>query len=156
MANATKNSNGNTAIEKRQDKPETVNVPQRVEQAGQAEQAEQEPRAPQAYYTPLVDVLENNEAFVFQADLPGVRAQDLDVRFENGVLTIEGRVAPRQPQGRSYLWREYGVGHFYRSFHLETPVNADGIKAQLRNGVLELWVPKAESARSRRIDIKTA
>ena len=152
MASATKNTsaNTNTAIEKRQNKAETVNVPQRAEQAEQAQQA------PQAYYTPLVDVIENSETFVFQADLPGVKAEDLDVSFENGVLMIEGRVAARQPQGRSYLWREYGVGHFYRSFHLETPVNADGIKAQLRNGVLELWVPKAESARSRKIEIKTA
>jgi HSP20 family protein len=143
----------NTAIEKRAKEKQgtemqTVNVPDRAEQ--------QQPAPAEAYYTPLVDVIENADAFVFQADLPGVKAEDLDVSFENGALTIEGRVQPRQPQGRSYLWREYGVGHFYRSFNIETPVNADGIKAQLRNGVLELYVPKAEAAKSRKIAISAS
>ena len=141
----TNKQNTDTAMEKRQNHQESVNVPARAEAA-----------EAQTYYTPLVDVIENADAFVFQADLPGVKAEDLDVSFENGTLTIEGRVQPRQPQGRSYLWREYGVGHFYRSFNIETPVNADGIKAQLRNGVLELYVPKAEAAKSRKIAISAS
>jgi len=139
MANT---NTANTAMEKRQENS-SVNVPDRVEQ-------------PQAYYTPLVDIIENNEAFVFQADLPGVAAGDVDVSFENGTLTIEGKVTPRQPAGQHYVWREYGVGHFYRSFNIETPVNADGIKAELKNGVLELYVPKAETAKTRKIQIKTS
>jgi HSP20 family molecular chaperone IbpA len=129
----------NTAIERRENK---VNVPERVNQA--------------TYFTPLVDIVETAEGYVFQADLPGVKAGDVDVSFENGVLTIEGRVQPRQPAEQSYIWQEYGVGHFYRQFTLNTPVNPDGIRAELRSGVLELHVPKAESAKTRRIEIKTA
>jgi HSP20 family protein len=77
----------------------------------------------------------------------------VDVSFDKGMLTIEARVGPRQ-QGRSYIWQEYGVGGYHRSFTLETPVDADGIKAQLKNGVLELHVPKAQHARPRKIEIQ--
>ena len=145
-----KTTTQNTAIEKRPDNSATVNVPDR------ARSAEPQAQAPQTWYTPLVDVLETAEAFVFQADLPGVKGGDVDVTFENGTLTIEGRVQPRQRAGQSYVWREYGVGHFYRSFNIETPVNADGIKAELKSGVLELYVPKAETAKAKKIEIRSA
>ena len=132
------NANAETAIEKRQ-QAGTVNVPERIEQT--------------AYYTPLVDVIENDDAFVFQADLPGVKAGDVDVTYENDVLTIQAKVSPRQPAGRRYVWREYGVGHFYRSFTVDRPVNVDGIRAEMKNGVLELYVPKAESSKPRKIKV---
>jgi len=129
----------NTAIEKREN---TTNIPERTEQT--------------TYFTPLADIVETGEEFIFQADLPGVKAGDVDVSYENGVLTIEGKVQPRQPAGQGYVWREYGVGHFYRQFSLGTPINLDGIRAELKSGVLELHVPKAESAKTRKIEIKTA
>jgi len=134
----------NQAIEKRETNQGSVNVPERIE------------RQPSTYYTPLVDVIEDNNGFLFQADLPGVTAGDVDVSYENGVLTIQAKVNPRQPQDHDYVWREYGVGHFYRQFTLNTPVNADGIRAELKNGVLELHVPKAETAKRRKIEIKAA
>ena len=105
---------------------------------------------------PLVDVIENNDAFVFQADLPGVAAADIDVSYENGMLTLSAHANPRQPQGQRYVWREYGVGHYYRQFTISTPVDPDGIKAEYRNGVLEVSVPKAAAARTRKIPIKSA
>jgi HSP20 family protein len=127
-----------TAIQKQEN---MTNTPERIEQA--------------TYFAPLVDIIENNDAFLFQADLPGVKAGDVDVNYENGVLTIEGKVQPRQSGGQGYVWQEYGVGHFYRQFSLNTPVDPDGIKAELKNGVLELYVPKAESAKTRKIEIKS-
>ena len=143
----------NTAMQKRQSKQQEsenqniVNVPDRSMQAAQ----------PATYYTPLVDIVETGEAFIFQADLPGVRSEDLDIQFANGTLTIDGRVQPRGgPQGGSYLWREYGVGHFHRSFSLSAPIDVEGIKAELANGELTLTVPKAASARSRKIEIQTS
>jgi HSP20 family protein len=128
----------NSAIEKR----ERVNVPERIEQA--------------VYYTPLVDILETNEAFVFRADLPGVKPGDIDISFENGVLTIEGKAQPRQRQDQQFTWQEYGIGTFYRQFTLNTPIEVDRIQAELRNGELKLTAPKAESARSRKIQIKSS
>ena len=135
-------TNTNTAMEKRENAAGAGGLPERVEQA--------------VYYTPLVDIAETADAFLFQADLPGVAAGDVDIRFENGVLTLDAKVQPRQPQGHRYVWREYGVGHFYRQFTINTPVHVDGIRAELKNGVLSLYVPKAESARTRKIQIKSA
>lgn len=132
----------NTAIEKREKNQNEVNVPERID-AG-------------TFFTPLVDIIENSDAFMFHADLPGVKAGDVDVSYENGVLTITGKAHPRQPDGQAYMWREYGVGHFYRQFTLNTPIDPEGIKAELKNGVLELYVPKAESAKTRKIEIKTS
>lgn len=128
-----------TAIQKSEN---TEDAPERVEQ--------------QTYYTPLVDIIETDDAFMFKADLPGVRAEDVDISYENGVLTLLAKAQPRQPQGTRYLWQEYGVGPFYRQFILSTPVNPDGIQAELRNGELTLTVPKAESAKTHKIQIKTA
>jgi HSP20 family protein len=133
----------NTAIEKREnnnDKALNVNA-QRAEQA--------------TYFTPLVDVVETGDEFTFWADLPGVKAGDVDVSYENGTLTLQGKVYPRQPAAQSYLWHEYDVGHYYRQFSLGPAINPDGIRAELKNGVLELHVPKAESAKTRKIEIKT-
>ena len=137
MSKSSKNID-NTAIEKRENQ-NTVNVPERIEQA--------------TYYTPLIDIAETAEGYMFLADLPGVKPGDLDVTYDNGALTIEGKVTPRQPAGQQYVWREYGVGHFYRSFHLSTDVNINGIRAELKNGQLSLFVPKAEHAKSRKIQI---
>jgi len=130
----------NTSIEKRQNET-IVNVPERLDQT---------------FYTPLVDIIETSDEFIFHADLPGVKPGDVDVSFENGTLTIEGKVQPRQPQGPSYIWNEYGVGHYYRSFSLNTPVDMNAIRAELKNGELTLHVPKAESAKTRKIQIKTS
>ena len=106
------------------------------------------------WYTPLVDVIETAEGFIFQADVPGVRAGDVDVSYQEGVLSIEGKVYPRQPQDHNYLWREYGTGHFYCQFTLDTPIDPDKIRVELKDGVLELHVPKPESARPRKIAVK--
>ena len=130
----------NSAIQKREN--QQMSVPERIDQT--------------AIFTPLVDIIEANDEFIFQADLPGVKAGDVDLSYENGALTISGRVQPRQSEETNYVWQEYGVGNFHRQFTLSTPVNADAIKAELKNGVLELHVPKAESVKTRKIEIKTA
>jgi HSP20 family molecular chaperone IbpA len=128
-----------TAIQKHEN---NVNVPERIEQG--------------TFYTPLVDIIENDEGFIFAADLPGVMPGDVDISYDNGVLTIDAKVQPRQTHNQSYLWQEYGVGHFHRQFTLNTPIDVNAIKAELKNGELTLTVPKAESARTRKIQIKGA
>src|SRR5688572_25147665 len=142
----------NAAIEKRklnQNDANAISAAQRVDQT--------------TYYTPLVDIAENNDAFLFQADLPGVKSGDVDISYHNGTLTIEGKVHPRHPEGDAeadgepqYIWREYGVGHFYRQFTIDAPIDVDGIRAELKNGELSLYVPKAESAKTRKIQIKAS
>jgi len=106
-------------------------------------------------YTPLVDIVETNDGYTFYADLPGVKAGDLDITYEDDALAIEAMVVPRQPADQQYLVQEYGVGSFSRSFRIATPVEPDGIRAELKNGELSLFVPKAESAKVRKIEINT-
>lgn len=130
----------NTAIQKRENT--AARAPERTEQA--------------VYYTPLVDIVETAEAFLFEADLPGVKAGDVDVNFANGMLTIDAKAHPRQKPDQAYAWQEYGVGHFHRTFTINTPIDPNAIKAELKNGVLKLYVPKAESAKTRKIQIQTS
>jgi HSP20 family protein len=93
---------------------------------------------------------------LFHADVPGVKSGDIDVSFEDGVLTIEGKVQSRHSQVPNYIRQEYGVGNFYRQFTLTTPINVDQTHAEMTNGELRLTVPKAESAKTRKIQIKTS
>jgi HSP20 family protein len=105
------------------------------------------------HYRPRVDICETPEAFVFQADLPGVKAEDVEIDCDDGEISIRGKVRPRQPETQQYVDREYGVGNFYRAFTIDAPIKADAIKAELKNGVLTLTVPMADSAKTRKIPV---
>jgi HSP20 family protein len=103
-------------------------------------------------YTPLVDVLEQPEGLVLYVDLPGVKSEDVDVRFENRELQIRGKVTPPATKPR-YLLNEYGVGDFYRAFSITDDVDAQKISADLKDGVLTVHLPKAEALKQRRITV---
>ncbi len=104
------------------------------------------------YITPPVDIYETNEGLVVLADLPGVAKDNLDVRVDNNVLTIQAHsshVAPGEP-----LHREYQLIHFFRQFELSDKVNQAQISAELKHGVLTLQLPKAEEAKARQIEVQ--
>jgi HSP20 family protein len=102
---------------------------------------------------PRVDVLETEQELMLLADLPGVRPTEVDVRFENGELTIHGRRASSFPNKKRVLW-EYEPVHYHRTFRLSEDVAADRIDAVLKNGVLTVHLPKAEAAKPHRIAVK--
>ena len=77
----------------------------------------------------------------------------MDVRFENGELTIHGRRMASHPGKKRALW-EYEPTHYHRAFRLSEDVAADQIEAELKNGVLTVKLPKAEAAKPRRIAVK--
>lgn len=104
-------------------------------------------------YTPRFDIYELEDELLLVGDLPGVTVEELDIRYENRELSIYGRVAPREPRARS-LHREYGVGDFYRAFTIAENLEADKIRAELRQGVLTLHLPKSEAVKPRRIEVK--
>lgn len=103
-------------------------------------------------YRPDVDILEDAEGLTILADMPGVAAADIDVKFENGELTILAPVQPRRGDARM-IWREYGVGDYVRTFRVSEIIDAERISAEYRNGVLTLRLPKVEAARPRRIAV---
>lgn len=106
------------------------------------------------YYQPNVDIVEDEHGFRILADIPGVKPGDVTINFQNGALTITGKVAPRQPEKTRYLFREYGVADYYRHFDVGESVDVDKITASYSDGVLTVTLPKAESAKPRKISVE--
>ena len=108
-----------------------------------------------AVFAPAVDVQETPEEFVFHVDLPGVQQKDVKVSLMGDTLTIRGeRKAEQATQNGSHHRLERVYGTFERSFTLGAPVRNDKVKAQVKDGVLEVRVPKAEEARPREIEVQ--
>ena len=104
-------------------------------------------------FTPRFDIWEDEDELVLYGDLPGVDAKNLDIRFEDRQLSIHGRVEPRQ-NGVEYLYAEYGVGDFFRTFAIGEAIDATKISAELKNGVLTVHLPKTEAVKPKRIEVR--
>jgi len=104
-------------------------------------------------YSPRFDIWENDDEMILYGDLPGVMPEDLDVRFENPVLTIHGKVSPRHNDIK-FLHGEYGIGDFHRTFTVSEAMATERISAELKNGVLTVHLPKSEKVKPRRIEVK--
>jgi HSP20 family protein len=108
-----------------------------------------------AAFSPAVDIEETPEEFVLRADLPGIPQKDVKVILMGDTLTIRGERRQEHSTKEGSLHRlERVSGAFERSFILGAPVRSDGVKAQVRDGVLEVHVPKAEEARMRQIEVQ--
>jgi HSP20 family protein len=105
-------------------------------------------------FQPRIDLWETTTAWNVVAELPGVRAEDLDITAKEGTLTLSAKVQDRTFEGASVRRHEYGVGDFERTFHLGEDVNADEADATLKDGVLTLRLPKHESALPKKVQIK--
>ena len=105
-----------------------------------------------ATLTPRVDILETDDEMLLYVDLPGVASENVDIRFENGELTLNGR-RTAQYNGRPWLW-EFEAGSFHRVFRVTENVAGDKIHAEMKDGVLTIHLPKVEAAKPRRIAIK--
>ena len=104
-------------------------------------------------YEPRFDIWEGGDEVVLYGDMPGVVSENLDIQYENGQLSIRGDVAPRYHAEMTA--QEYGVGNYYRSFAVGKAIDADGISAELVNGVLTLRLPKSDRAKPRKIEVKS-
>jgi HSP20 family protein len=104
-----------------------------------------------------VDLSENAEGYRLQASLPGVHPDDLSIDFAEDVLTIKAQSRVEQEQeGTRYHLRERAPMAYERSFRFPTGINAEGIEASYEHGVLTLYLPRAESAKPRRINVQTS
>ena len=108
-------------------------------------------------WAPPVDIFEKQDQLVIRAEVPGIKKEDMDVRIENGVLTLHGERKHEADvaEGNAHLM-ERSYGSFTRSFSLPTTVDAAKIVATYKDGVLEVVVPKAEAAKSKRVQIQAA
>jgi HSP20 family protein len=108
-----------------------------------------------ADWAPSVDIDEQDDKYVIKADLPGVEKKDIDVKLENGMLSIRGEKRTETESGNGKRHRtERFHGTFARSFTLPDSVDVDNVDASYKDGVLTLAIPKKEQAKPKSIDIK--
>lgn len=105
-------------------------------------------------WVPAVDIREEENRFVLTADVPGVSRENIDITLEDGVLTIRGeRSARQESEAEGYRRRERVQGAFQRHFTLPDTVNAEQINATVKDGVLEIAIPKLEKPRPKKITV---
>ena len=104
---------------------------------------------------PAMDVKECTDEFIVKTELPGVNKEDIQVTLENGVLTIAGetRGEKQEKDGERILRQERRSGKYVRSLRLGTQINEKAIKANYKDGVLELVLPKAEEVKPKKITV---
>ena len=106
-------------------------------------------------WVPPVDIKETENELIFKADVPDVEMKDIDVRMENGTLTIRGErkfEAAKEDGGWHRVERSYGT--FERMFSVPETVNAEAVKADYKNGTLTITLPKKEVAKPRQIKVE--
>ena len=113
----------------------------------------QESTIPARVFVPATDIFETDHALTVVMEMPGVDKDNVEVNVENDVLTINGKIDFSKYDGLQPLYTEYNIGNYSRSFELSSKIEQEGIKAELKDGVMSLVLPKAEKAKPRRISI---
>ena len=117
-------------------------------------QKKDEPTIPARTFVPTTDIYETDQALTLVMEMPGVEKSSVDIGVENDVLTIAGRVDFSKYEKLQPVYTEYNVGHYRRSFSLSpSRIDQDKIRAEMKDGLLTLTLPKAEGAKPRRIAI---
>ena len=110
-----------------------------------------------ADWMPTVDISETEGEYLIKAELPEVRKEDVKVTVENGVLTLQGeRRQEKEEKGKKFHRVERSYGSFIRSFSLPESVDESAVKAEYKDGVLNLHLPKSEKVKPKAIDVKVA
>ncbi len=117
---------------------------------------ETEPTRDRKIYIPPVDIIENADAILLIADMPGVDEKNVDIILEKGVLTISGVIEPDEHAGYRITYAEYDIGDYQRSFSISDEIDNDKIRATVKDGVLRLTLPKAEPAKPKKIAVTAA
>ena len=110
-----------------------------------------------ADWTPSVDISETAEEYQIKAEIPDVKKEDVKVTLEDGVLTIQGqRKQQKEEEGTKYHRIERSYGSFVRTFSLPDVIEAEKVRAEFKDGVLNLHLPKSEKAKPKAIEVKVA
>lgn len=108
-------------------------------------------------WAPVLDLAEQDDSFLIEVDLPGVRPDDVEVTLDQNLLTVRGERRTSSILTKENVRRsERRYGSFLRTISLPSHVDADGIQADFEDGVLHITVPKAEQAKPRKIKVGTA
>ena len=110
-----------------------------------------------ADWTPSVDISETEGEYQIKAEIPDVKKDDVKITLEDGVLTIQGqRKQEKEERGTKYHRIERSYGSFARTFSLPDVIEVEKVKAEFKDGVLHLHLPKSEKAKSKTIEVKVA
>jgi len=123
-------------------------------QAKQELTTPEEQTVPARYYVPATDIYETEDALTLVMEMPGVEKDNIDIKLENDVLQIEGRIDLSAYAELDPLYTEYNIGHYARKFSLSSKFDQEKISAEMGDGVLTLRLPKAEETKPRRIEIQ--
>lgn len=130
--------------------PEALQAKGKREMKATAEQTKPGPT-----FNPAVDIFETDREITLLADMPGVKAKDLNIDLHENVLTLTGEVEPPERTEEVDVLREYQIGTYYRQFTLSEVIDQSKIDAELKDGALRLTMPKVEAAAPRKITVKT-
>jgi HSP20 family protein len=111
---------------------------------------------PGLVFTPAVDIFETDKEITLLADMPGVKAGDLNIDLHENVLTLDGSVTSPEGADEVDVLMEYRTGKYYRQFTLSQVIDQAKIDAELKDGVLRLRLPKVEAATPRKIAVKSS
>jgi HSP20 family protein len=108
-------------------------------------------------WAPTVDIIENDHNLIVKAELPGIEAKDVTVLVDNNVLTLRGeRHTEKEVKKENYHRMERAFGTFYRAFVLPAFLDGENIKAEFKNGLLTVTIPKREKDKTRAVEVKAA
>jgi len=108
-----------------------------------------------AVWMPLTDIIEEDDRYVLQLDLPGVSKKEVKISYSNGQLIVSGeRKQEKERKGAAYHRVERAYGKYYRSFNLPDKIMEDKIEAEFKDGSLTVIIPKAEEVRPKEIEVK--
>ncbi len=113
----------------------------------------QEATTPARMFVPASDIYENQDELTVILEMPGVDRDHIDLRVEDGVLNVTGNLDFEKYKQLQPLYTEYNVGNYSRSFRLSSAIDQNKIKAELKDGVLTLVLPKAEKAKPKTIQV---
>jgi len=112
---------------------------------------------PARLWSPVVDVVENENGIVVRAELPGMRQEDIDIELTGDTLSLRGeRKFDNGERKENYVRVERSYGRFQRSFTLGVPINANAVSATYRDGILEITLPKSEEMKPRKVQVTSA
>lgn len=117
-------------------------------------ETKEESTIPARTFVPVTDIFETDQALTLKLEMPGVAKDRVEVRVENDILTIEGRIDFGVYDNLRPLYTEYNVGNYARTFQLSSKIEQDGISAALKDGVMTLVLPKVERAKPRKIEVR--
>lgn len=111
---------------------------------------------PRRVFVPRASIYEAGDEITILMDMPGVKAENIDITMEKNELKVNGTVSYDTPEGYSLVYREYSIGDYERSFVLPRDIDREKVNATIKDGVLKLTLTRAEEFKSRKINVQLA